>query len=184
MTREPLLIVDGYNLMHRLVPKRLLGGPGGLERARTNVVQRVATLLKKEELPLAAVVFDAAGTVDPGAANAADPQATQVIRVLFAAGFPDADSMIEEMIRKHSSPRRLTVVSSDRRLMDAARRRGAWGIDCDEWLDRRETEASRNCDVAGEPEEKAHEGGLPGADESRYWLREFGFDEPDQPDGR
>lgn len=184
MSREPLLIVDGYNLLHRLAPKRLLDAPGGLERARAAVVRRVETLLEKEELPAAVVVFDAAGPVASGPNSTAGPQATPSLRVLFATDYPDADSMIEEMVRRHSSPRRLTVVSSDRRVMDAARKRGAQGLDCDAWLDQREKLAGRGPLRTPEPAAEESDEHLPGADESRYWLREFGFGDPERPGDR
>ena len=43
--------------------------------------------------------------------------------------------MIEEIVRTHSSPKQLIVVSSDHRLHKAALRRNAQPIDSDVWYD-------------------------------------------------
>lgn len=58
--------------------------------------------------------------------------------VMFAVDHEDADSLIEELILKNSSPKQLTVVSSDHRLHKAALRRKATPIDSDVWFDRLE----------------------------------------------
>ena len=48
--------------------------------------------------------------------------------------YPDADSLIEELVASDTSPLQLVVVSSDRRLAAAARRRRATCIESDVWL--------------------------------------------------
>ena len=55
------------------------------------------------------------------------------LTVRFASQYPDADSLIEELIDQNTAPRRLTVVSSDHRLQRAAQRRRAKPMDCDAW---------------------------------------------------
>ncbi len=60
--------------------------------------------------------------------------------VLFASDHDEADDLIEQLIRDHSAPKRLTVVTADRRIQQAARRRRAQVISSEEWLDGLEQE--------------------------------------------
>jgi hypothetical protein len=90
--------------------------------------------------------------------------------VLFAVDYDDADALLEELIARHSAPRKLTVVSSDRRLQRAARRRKARVMDSQAWYEEllRMVRARNRAPVA--PLE------LPdnqGAQETEYWLRQF-----------
>src|SRR5262249_15341791 len=55
-------------------------------------------------------------------------------RVLFAVG-QTADDLIEELLRADPTPARTAVVSSDRRLKQAARRRGARALGCMAYLE-------------------------------------------------
>ena len=65
------------------------------------------------------IVFDAK-QAPPGLPHQLDHGG---ITVIFARGYDDADELIEELIASNSTPRRLTVVSSDHRIQRAARRR-------------------------------------------------------------
>jgi len=175
MDGEPRIVVDGYNLMHQIVDSRLLGAPRGLERARARVIHRVRQMVPLATHRDTAIVFDASSGEGRQGDAGTGPESGEV-RVLFALEYPDADSMIEEIIRRHSSPARLTVVSSDRRLMDAARRRGASGIDCQTWLDQQEELAEKKAldTQEGNPSGPVDDR-IPGSDERDYWMKEFGF---------
>lgn len=183
MKTEPLIIVDGYNLMHQIVPVRSLQAPKGLERARASVVDRISRSVPPDQHPVTCIVFDAASGKVP------DPDSPigavqSPVRVLFATGHPDADTMIEEMIRRHSSPHRLTVVSSDRRLLTAAARRGARGMDCQSWLDRQERLSGSLPVIAPQTNEQltppVPDPVPPMSPEEReQWLRAFGVDSPE-----
>ena len=59
----------------------------------------------------------------------------QGLTVRYATHHEDADALIVELIRCESSPRRLTVVSSDRVIRSAALRRRAQAVKSDEWYD-------------------------------------------------
>ena len=123
------LVIDGYNLLHA---SGILGrgiGPGGLERSRTALLNFLAESLDKRQLARTTVVFDAR-EAPPGLPRTIEHQG---ITVRFAARGSDADQEIEQLIAKHSAPRRLTVVSSDHRLHRAARRRQAKAVDSDQW---------------------------------------------------
>ena len=48
--------------------------------------------------------------------------------IIFALGDENADARIEQLIAAHSAPKSLTVVSTDRRVRQAANRRKARSI--------------------------------------------------------
>ena len=73
------------------------------------------------------VVFDAA---DPPA-NRPVQSSHKGMTLLFAVNEENADAAIERLIAQDSAPRQLAVVSSDRRVREAARRRGATMIEAD-----------------------------------------------------
>ena len=77
------------------------------------------------------VVFDA--SVPPG--DFPISSTYRGLRVIFAYGDEDADSRIEYILGHDSSPKSLTVVSSDRRIRDAASRRRARPLTADAFLD-------------------------------------------------
>jgi hypothetical protein len=170
-----LYLIDGYNLLYALGVVRKQMGPGRLEAARL----RLLGLLKAahgDDAASVTVVFDA-HNAPAGAAAEADYRG---LRVRFAVGEAQADDLIEQLIRRASVPRRLTVVSDDHRIQKAARRRRCVVRGCGDyldWLERRrrkpapppkgDAEASKPAGVSGE--------------EARHWLSEFA-DLADDPD--
>ena len=159
-----LTLIDGYNLLHAsgvFGPKR---GARGLESSRTALLDHVADLVG-ETAPRVLFVFDAAKAPDglPGKIT------HRGIRVWFAREYPDADSLIEEILEEERSPASITVVSNDRRLQLAARRRGAAAISSDAWL----ADLRRPRKVADPGADKPPE---PGPGEVEHWKRHFGLD--------
>jgi predicted RNA-binding protein with PIN domain len=155
------LIVDGYNLLHASGVFGAGRGAGAFEQSRRALLDMLADLLG-DEAANTVVVFDAARAPDglPGRST------HRGIRVWFAREYPDADSLIEELVEDATSPH-LVVVSNDRRLQAAARRRRARAVGCDEWL--AEARAARR--RAREAHDiKPAEPGPEGAD---YWKRYF-----------
>lgn len=162
------LIIDGYNLLNAtgILPRGL--GPATLQRARLALLNFLAESLPADELAQTVVVFDAAQ---------APPRARRELvhrglQVRFAARGQDADALIEELIRLHSAPRRLTVVSSDHRLQRAAQRRRAAAVDSGIWyagIVRQQ--ALRRQARQATPERPP----IPLlAEDVDYWLRRFG----------
>jgi hypothetical protein len=111
-------------------------------------------------------VFDAR-EAPPGLPRSAEKHGMQI---QFAPRGTEADDLLEELIRNHSSPRALTVVSSDHRLHRAARRRRASAIDSDRWV----AEVLRAGQGGGES--KPASGEKLALDELKEWLKEFGED--------
>src|SRR4029078_8020095 len=133
MQRAPMpVLIDGYNLLHAsgILGGRRTNGHGALERSREALLNVLVESLPAEELTRTTVVFDAH---DPpwGLSRHLNHRG---LTVHFASRHEDADSMIEELIKAHSAPRNLVVVSSDHRLHRAARKRRDTPIDSDRWF--------------------------------------------------
>jgi len=159
------LIIDGYNLLHASGVFGSTRGPKGFEQSRVALLDMLVDLLAAKAADTI-VVFDAARAPDGLPARLTHGG----IRVWFAREYPDADSLIEELVEADTAPGHLVVVSSDRRLQVAARRRRARAVDCDEWLaEAREVRRSRGRPAA---DAKPTEPGPEGVDE---WKRYFGL---------
>ena len=104
------VILDGYNLL-------LTSGAGADERARESLVREAARYRGERGIEVL-VVFDS--RVGGGTRSAT---AYPGVQVEFARG--EADAAILDIVRRSRSPRDLLVVTSDRRLADAARDLGA-----------------------------------------------------------
>ena len=128
----PYHLIDGYNLLHAAGLARARYGPGDLERARVALLLKIADGLSEDDRGRTTVVFDAA---EPPT-NVSDHLRFRELSVLFAVGFPDADTLIEDLIRRHASPRQLRVVSDDLRIKAAGRRRGSQAVSTEAFLAR------------------------------------------------
>jgi uncharacterized protein len=117
------------------------------------------------------VIFDATRS-PPDASAEADSHG---VHVRFAVGYPAADDLIEELIRTDPAPARLTVVTDDRRLREAARRRGCAVAGC---LDYFESVAHSPPPKRVAEESPAKPEGL-APDEVEHWLKEFGGSDND-----
>lgn len=164
------ILIDGYNLMHAAGLGRTRYGPGGLEKARRALLGALAAALGPDAQQ-AMVVFDAAGAPP----DVPQQYQYQGLQVRFAASHSDADALLEELIQADSAPRRLTVVSSDRQIQRAARRRRAHAVDSEKYLaelhERRKRNQPRRAAPRDEPSAK-HRGVISPA-ELDYWLKEF-----------
>ncbi|MEM9883309.1 MAG: NYN domain-containing protein [Planctomycetota bacterium] len=108
------MVIDCYNVLHADLPPGLAGlDEAGLCRA----VGRTAWAAS-------GVTVVADGRPKPGGA-ASSPAAGVDLIYSGGSGGRSADDVIVELIAWHSAPRRLTVVSSDRAIRAAARRRRA-----------------------------------------------------------
>jgi len=161
-------LIDGYNVMFAagLMSKRF--GPDGFRRTRTRFLNDLAAKLGPVEAHLTTVVFDAV-KVPGGLPSQARHKG---ITMIFAVATPTADERIEELIRTHSDPRRLTVVSSDNQVRASARRRGAASVTADDFLSRLDRAPAERIGEAeaARPEKPTSLS----AAESAYWAREFG----------
>lgn len=131
MSRREYLI-DGYNLLHTAGFSRVTYGPGDLHRARTRLLWLLAEHLDDDSRRQITLIFDAR---DPPPELASETWVHQM-RVRFSVETGEADALMEELIAEHSSPKQLWVVSSDQRIIAAAKRRKARSLTSDLFLDR------------------------------------------------
>lgn len=180
------IVIDGYNLIFQCGLQGKRRDSLALEKARQRAVQTISKWLG-DDRQRAAIVFDASRLPIKEDHNVSQLDG---LTIIYAVDYDDADSMIEEIIRTHSSPKQLLVVSSDHRLHKAALRRSAKPIDSDIWYDDLE-QRSENTDFADhfggrsssgqsradlQPEaEKEPPSGLDNID----WIKEFGIQDDD-----
>jgi len=94
------------------------------------------------------------------------------LEVFFAGLASDADTIIESKIRSSTAPRRLTVVSSDRRLRDAARARKATTLKSEVFWNDVQKRLKRRKTIR---EPAAKRNGLTQS-ETEQWLKFFGLE--------
>lgn len=114
----------------------------------------------------AVIVFDGTGPPDKSGFDA-----TRNLEVLFAGLGTDADSVVEDKIKASTAPKGLTIVSSDRRLRQAARTRRATAVKSDVFWTLLQRELSRK---RTRPEPAAKRQGL-SQSETEQWLDVFGL---------
>jgi uncharacterized protein len=166
------LLIDGYNLMHFAGLARTKYGPGGFERARDRFLKLLQQGLTAEERACTTVVFDAQHAPYPNRTA----RHLRGMTVLFSPPGQEADDTIEELVRAHSAPRKLIVISSDRRLQRSAGLRKAAWIDADgflEELDRRQAAERTEAAPAHAPPSARTDRELSAA-ELDEWLDVFG----------
>jgi uncharacterized protein len=167
-------LIDGYNVMHaggRLGPKL---GREGFRRARRRFLDELAAALGPDFARQTTVVFDA--NAPPGDFPLVAHYCG--LEVLFALGDENADARIEQLIDEHSNPKTLTVVSSDRRIRQAAARRRARSLTADEfWVlidDFKERKARKSQDEARPKSPACDQERQATPAESAFWLETFG----------
>ncbi len=164
------LVIDAYNVLHAW-----RGGPASGNAA--DELPALARLIQKSGFSSAKATLVCDG-VNPGGPHHSgvakarpDPRARAVAH--FAGPGRDADTLIERMIAKDPGVREVTVVSSDRRLQRAARRRGAKFLSAQNFLARAVRDAAGPGPM---PDRPAFARKTP-LDEfsTRHWLAEFGL---------
>jgi len=115
------------------------------------------------------VVFD--GNRPRGRPADVDP--SKHIKIIYSGHDSNADILLAELIEKNTAPRRLKVVSTDRQVCKAARRRRAESLTSREYLELMIKRSQRPAPPPPEPREKRH--GLPEGHLDQ-WLKLFGID--------
>ncbi|QDT65027.1 NYN domain-containing protein [Calycomorphotria hydatis] len=168
-------LIDGYNLMHAAGFARQTYGPGDLERSRHRLQLFIAERLTLDERKRTTIVFDAYDSPYD------QPSKTRFrkMTIEFAEDDGSADAALELMIIAHSSPKQVDVISSDRRIRDAARKRKAHSISSEDFLAElfsRNPVSDQNSEsgLSGPPSSS----GVSDVEVS-YWLQEFGEELPE-----
>ena len=162
------LLIDGYNLLH--VTDIFGDGPAerALESSRNALLGFLAANVQGAARGAVTIVFDAKDA-PPGLPRCVSYQG---ITVHYAAGYAEADELLEELIQLETAPKRLRVISSDHRVQRAARRRGAKAVDSDVWF---ASVVRERRDPRGSGALQAKPTRSLSADEVEWWLREFGM---------
>lgn len=175
-----LLLIDGYNLIAPIAAPSRRPTRDWLERERKLLLSRLVERLPRRIRVRCCVVFDAANP-PPGVG---DQYEVQGILVRYSVGYPEADDLLEELITAHTSPKQLSVVSSDHRIQAAARTRGATPFESQAWLDDLLEDriglapAKRGrAEQGSEPHELTKPNQIVDQEALHDWLREFGFDD-------
>jgi predicted RNA-binding protein with PIN domain len=173
-----LLLIDGYNVVAPVAPPSRSPDARWLQRERMQLVDRLVMHLDDDVRKRTCVVFDAANP-PPDRPNRFEVNG---IDIRFAVGYPEADDLIEELIAAHSAPKTLAVVSSDRRIQVAAKRRGCITFDSQAWLDDLldgdvHLAITRRSGAGQGSDENRDAKPTPNVDDDDVdsWMREFGF---------
>jgi uncharacterized protein len=154
------ILIDGYNLL-RAVQDQL---------DRSDIAEAELCMLLREYLRRnrqhATIIFDGIGP-----RNKERLQGAGGLQIIFSGHGIEADAVIEELIMENTAPKRLTVVSTDRRISTAAKHRKCQTAKVmDFW--------QQLCDCMERPtpvrEPKEKRNGI-GTLETELWLREFGL---------
>ena len=168
--RDPRLLIDGYNVLFQ---SQLVGKGRGklwLQRARERLLTLLQEKLSASEQRATQIVFDASRASD----STNSYRTSQGLTVTFATEYPEADDLIEEILRTHSHPKNLRVISSDQRIRRRAIARRAQSIDAESFLNELHRPPSKHVPPPVSAETPAGTEPLPSHEEIEFWLKEFG----------
>ena len=158
-----MVIIDGHNLLH-FIQKASEDFDSISDVQLCRIVSRFLTMTSEK----GEIIFDGTGPPDKsGFDNISN------LEVFFAGQGSDADTVIEDKIKASTAPKRLTVVSSDRRLQKAARARKATVVKSQVFWSNLCKQLSRKRTIK-EPASKRH--GI-SEGETEQWLKFFGIEQ-------
>ena len=157
-----MIIIDGHNLLHSIRKME--------EDSQLNDVQ--LCLIVGRFLKLVGekgeIIFDGTGPRDKsGFDNISN------LEVFFAGQGSDTDTVIEDKIKASTAPKRLTIVSSDRRLRRAAQTRKATVIKSEDFWNNVQKRFRRKKTPTEPPEKRL---GLTES-ETQQWLKFFSLEQ-------
>ena len=158
-----MFIIDGNNLLHS-IQKMDEGSESISDVGLCRIIGRYLKLIGQK----GEIIFDGTGPRDKsGFDNISN------LEVLFAGLGTDTDTVIEDKIGANTAPRRLTIVSSDRRLRKAACARKATSLKSDVFWNDIQKQLSRK---RPEKEPPVKQQGLTDG-ETKQWLEFFGLEQ-------
>jgi predicted RNA-binding protein with PIN domain len=157
-----MILIDGYNLLWAVKQTGQTGLPDDVELCR--ILGRYLKQIGQS----GEIIFDGIGPPDKtGFDNITN------LEVFFTGRNSDADTVIEDKIKANTAPRSLLVVSSDRRLRDAAHSRKAESVKSQVFWNDVQKELSKK-EKLDEPTQKRQ--GLTES-ETQQWLKLFGLEQ-------
>ncbi len=158
-----MFIIDGHNLLHSIHKEDFDSG------AISDVMLcRIVGRYLKQIGQSGEIIFDGTGPRDKS-----EFDNISNLEVFFAGLGTDTDTVIEDKIGANTAPRRLTIVSSDRRLRKAAQARKAISVKSEVFWKNIQKQLSRRR-TTKEPAEKRQ--GLSDG-ETKQWLEFFGLEQ-------
>ena len=124
-----VLIVDGFNLIHRDPESAALLTAGRLYPARRRLIEKLERVTGAIARRIH-VVFDGRG--EGGAEEDFDGSA---VEITYSPSGTTADLVIERLVRKSQKPESLLVVTSDRMERDSVDASGARHMGCGEFME-------------------------------------------------
>jgi uncharacterized protein len=172
------ILIDGYNLLFEAGFEGRGRGPGWLDRARKRLIKFLESKLPTADASKTLIVFDASGPAQGTLLDLADiainnPPTDGGIQVVFADPSEEADDLLERLIRQHSAPKSLTVVSSDHRILKRAIARRCNAMDSSAFLTLLEN--GNLVESAGDGEDPPPNEAILDQNEVQRWLSEFGI---------
>ena len=158
-----MIFIDGHNLLHSI--NKADEGSGSISDVQ--LCHIIGSYLKLTGQS-GEIIFDGIGPPDKSGFDGISN-----LEVFFSGLGTDTDTVIEDKIIANSAPRRLKIVSSDRRLRKAARARKATSVKSEDFWNNMQKQLSRK-KTAKEPAAKRR--GL-SESETRQWLEIFGLEQ-------
>lgn len=158
-----MFFIDGHNLLHSVQKDGSDSGP----ISDVHLCRIIGSYLKLTGQS-GEIIFDGIGPPDKSGFDDISN-----LEVLFAGLGTDTDTVIEDKISLNTAPRRLKIVSSDRRLRKAARARKATSIKSEVFWNNMQKQLSRK-KMTKEPAAKRR--GL-SESETGQWLEIFGLEQ-------
>ena len=167
-------LIDGYNVCFAVGLLSRNVKDDELRQGRVALLAAIREGMSEQDVRETVVVFDS--QVDLKLPD--EPEVASFPgEVRFSSMYREADDLIEELIRRESRPEKLTVVSSDGRIVRAANRRKATPLSNEAWWEAlREGKLRRRApplDAPSKPTSKP----LPSAEETAKWSAVFAIDE-------
>jgi len=158
-----MFIIDGHNLLHSIVKI----GEDAESISDVQLCYVVGRYLKAIG-ETGQIVFDGTGPQDKSRFDNIEN-----LEVFFAGMGNDADTLIEDKIRASTAPKRLSMVSSDRRLRDAARARKATIVKSQVFWNNIRKQLKQKKTIKEPPAKRL---GL-NQSETKQWLKYFGLNQ-------
>jgi len=157
-----MIIIDGHNLLHAVHKDEDTEPPSDIGLCR------IISMYLKQTGQTGEIIFDGTGPPDKDGFDDVNN-----LEIFFAGLGTDTDTVIEDKIGANTAPKRLTIVSSDRRLRKAARSRKAISLKSEVFWSNVQKQLSRK-KTTKEPAAKRR--GLSNG-ETKQWLDFFGLEQ-------
>jgi predicted RNA-binding protein with PIN domain len=154
-----VLLVDAYNVLHVPMPPAL----AGLDEAG------LCTAIARSRFAGQSAVVVCDGRPKPLGAEASPVESVQL---LYSGVSRKADHVIMDMVARHSAPRRVLVVTNDREIRAAARRRRARLMHSEDFITRLASSLGQRAPAAGRAKPSPDD---LDDDAVQRWIEEFGL---------